>query len=139
MYEWTEDLAIGVETIDSQHREMFRAFKALLKEPDNPGTAVPEELPWMLGFLEDYVVNHFGMEELYMRRYSYPGYPDHKSQHVEFINRFYDLRDEIDAEGINPKTAEKVADFVGYWLVHHIGETDRALGEFLRERNRKKP
>ena len=137
MYTWTEELEVGVETIDSQHRELFRAFNALLREQGKPDSVVPEEVPWMIGFLEDYVMNHFGMEELYMRRHSYPGYVEHKNLHVEFINRFYDLRDELDAEGVNPETAGKVATFVGDWLVDHIGKTDKALGAFLKEKNRK--
>jgi hemerythrin-like metal-binding protein len=137
MYTWTEELEVGVETIDSQHRELFRAFNALLREQGEPGSVVPEEVPWMIGFLEDYVMNHFGMEELYMRRHSYPGYVDHKNLHMEFINLFYDLRDELDAEGVNPETAGKVATAVGDWLVDHIGKTDKALGAFLKEKNRK--
>ncbi len=137
MYTWTEELEVGIETIDSQHRELFRAFNALLSDPGKPGSAVPGEVPWMIGFLEDYVVNHFGMEELYMRRYSYPGYAAHKAEHNRFIALFYDLRDEVDAEGITPAAAQRIAAAVGDWLVGHIGGTDRELGKFLKEKNRK--
>lgn len=138
MYTWTEELEVGIETIDSQHREMFRAFNSLLREPGRPDSVVPGEIPWMIGFLEDYVVNHFGMEELYMRRYNYPGYAEHKNEHNRFIDKFYDLRDEIDAEGISPAAAEKIAVAVGEWLRAHIGSTDRELGKFLKEKNRGK-
>jgi hemerythrin-like metal-binding protein len=137
MYTWTEELEVGIETIDSQHREMFRAFNALLGDPERPDSAIPGEVPWMIGFLEDYVVNHFGMEELYMRRYNYPGYAEHKAEHSRFISMFYDLRDEVDAEGITPAAAQRIAAAVGDWLVGHIGVTDRELGKFLKEKNRK--
>ncbi len=137
MFTWTEELEVGIETIDSQHREMFRAFNSLLREPGKMGSAVPEEVPWIIGFLEDYVANHFGMEELYMRRYNYPGYAQHKNEHNRFINRFYDLRDEVDEKGVNPATAEKIVSAVGDWLVDHIGKTDRELGRFLKGKNRK--
>jgi len=50
---------------------------------------------------------------------------------------FYDLRDEIDAEGITPAAAQRIAAAVGDWLVGHIGVTDRELGKFLKEKNRK--
>ncbi len=137
MYVWRKELEVGVETIDSQHREMFRAFNSLLSEPGKPDSVVPGEVPWMIGFLEDYVVNHFGMEELYMRRHNYPGYAEHKAEHNRFIAMFYDLRDEIDAEGITPAAAQRIAATVGDWLVGHIGVTDRELGKFLKEKNRK--
>jgi len=129
MYRWTDDLSVGVETIDAQHRELFRAFNALLSDGVSPNT---EEIPWLLGFLEDYVVNHFGMEELYMRRLSYPGYPEHKNAHIDFINRFYDLRDEVDAQGNNLASADRLGRFLGDWLVEHIGKVDKALGLFMK-------
>ena len=131
MYEWTEELSVGVDTIDSQHRELFRAFNALLRDADSPS---PEEIHGMLGFLEDYVVSHFGMEELYMRRLTYPGYPGHKTEHTTFIGRFYDLRDEIDAQGATPEAADKLGRFLGDWLVDHIGNVDKALGAFMQRK-----
>lgn len=134
MYVWTEELSVGVETIDSQHRELFRAFNSLLRGSEQ---ASPAEAPFLLGFLEDYVVNHFGMEELYMRRFSYPGYPEHKNEHIAFIEQFYDLRDDFDAAGSNAVNADRLGRFLGDWLVNHIGKVDRALGEFIRKRDGK--
>ena len=134
MYEWTEALATGVETIDSQHRELFDAINRLLLED---GGASAEEIPGVIVFLEDYVINHFGMEEVYMRRLSYPEFPFHKGEHVSFISDFYDLRDEFDANGATPEIADRMGRFIGDWLVNHIGKVDKALGAFLRERPKK--
>lgn len=134
MFEWTERLSVGVETIDAQHRELFASINALLA--DN-GTAAPGEIPRVVAFLEDYVTNHFGMEEIYMRRLSYPGYSFHKGEHVSFINEFYDLRDELDAGGATPALADRMGRFFGDWLVNHIGKVDKALGAFLREKGKK--
>jgi hemerythrin-like metal-binding protein len=134
LYEWSKDLEVGVDTIDAQHRELFAAINALLREE---GSAAPEEIPGVIAYLEDYVVNHFGMEEVYMRRLTYPGYPSHKNEHVQFINGFYDLRDEFDTNGSNLEIADKLGRFLGDWLVNHIGKVDKALGVFLREKGRK--
>ena len=134
VFEWTERLSVGVETIDAQHRELFSSINALL---NSTGKAVPSEIPKVVAFLEDYVTNHFGMEEIYMRRLSYPGYPFHKGEHVSFINEFYDLRDELDAGGSTPELADRMGRFFGDWLVNHIGKVDKALGAFLREKGRK--
>jgi hemerythrin-like metal-binding protein len=134
VFEWTERLSVGVETIDAQHRELFASINALL---NSSGTAIPSEIPKVVAFLEDYVTNHFGMEEIYMRRLSYPGYPFHKGEHVSFITEFYDLRDELDAGGSSPELAERMGRFFGDWLVNHIGKVDKALGAFLREKGKK--
>jgi len=135
VFEWTEKLSVGVETIDSQHRELFAAINSLLR--GNGGGALPEEIPRIVAFLEDYVTNHFGMEEIYMRRLSYPGFPHHKGEHVSFINDFYDLRDAFDAEGASGELADRMGRFCGDWLVNHIGKVDKALGAFLREKGKK--
>jgi len=134
VYEWTEVWSVGVDTIDAQHRELFTAINSLLREEED---AAPKGLPQILDFLEGYVSNHFGLEELYMRRFSYPGFPFHKGEHVAFINDFYDLRDEFDKNGATPELADKAGRYMGDWLVNHIGKVDKALGVFLQEKGKK--
>jgi hemerythrin-like metal-binding protein len=134
VYEWSKDLEVGVDTMDAQHRELFAAINSLLREE---GGASQDEIPAVIAFLEDYVVNHFGMEEVYMRRLTYPGYPFHKNEHVQFINGFYDLRDDFDTNGSNLEIADRLGRFLGDWLVNHIGKVDKALGLFLREKTGK--
>ncbi len=125
---------MGVDTIDAQHRELFAAINSLLREEGKPA---PRELAEVLVYLEEYVNNHFGLEEIYMRRLSYPGFPSHKGEHVAFINDFYDLRDEYDDNGATPELADKLGRYMGDWLVNHIGKVDKALGVFLREKGKK--
>ena len=134
MFEWTEGWSVGVDTIDAQHRELFAAINSLLREEGKPA---PRELAEVLVYLEEYVNNHFGLEEIYMRRLSYPGFPSHKGEHVAFINDFYDLRDEYDDNGATPELADKLGRYMGDWLVNHIGKVDKALGVFLREKGKK--
>ena len=134
MFEWTDQWSVGVDTIDAQHRELFAAINSLLREE---GTPAARDVAKVLDYLEDYVTNHFGLEELYMRRLSYPGFPSHKGAHVAFINDFYDLRDEYDANGATPELADKMGRYMGDWLVNHIGKIDKALGAFLQEKGKK--
>ena len=134
MFEWTERWSVGVSTIDAQHRELFAAINSLLREE---GTPAPRDLANVLHYLEDYVNNHFGLEEIYMRRLSYPGFPSHKGEHVTFINDFYDLRDEYDDNGATPELADKMGRYMGDWLINHIGKVDKALGAFLRDKGMK--
>ena len=134
MFEWTERWSVGVDTIDAQHRELFAAINTLLREEEKTAS---RDLAMVLDYLEDYVNNHFGLEEIYMRRLSYPGFPAHKGEHVAFINDFYDLRDEYDDNGASPELADKIGRYMGDWLVNHIGKVDKALGLFLQEKWKK--
>jgi hemerythrin-like metal-binding protein len=134
LFEWTEQWSVGVDTIDAQHRELFAAINTLLREE---GKTASRDLARVLDYLEGYVSNHFGLEELYMRRLSYPAFPSHKAEHVAFINEFYDLRDEYDNNGAAPELADKMGRYMGDWLVNHIGKIDKALGAFLQEKGMK--
>jgi hemerythrin-like metal-binding protein len=134
LFEWTERWSVGVDTIDAQHRELFAAINTLLRDEEKTAS---RDLAKVLDYLEDYVNNHFGLEEIYMRRLSYPGCPTHKGEHVAFINDFYDLRDEYDNNGATPELADKMGRYMGDWLVNHIGKIDKALGAFLQEKGMK--
>ena len=129
---WTEELSVGVDVIDTQHKELFASTEALLKAVEQ-GEGFGE-VTKVVAFLEEYVENHFQMEEMYMKRYSYPDYPRHKIEHTTFISDFYDLRQDLDSDGVTPELTVRLADRVGDWLVNHIGLMDKALGAFLRER-----
>ena len=129
---WTEDLSVGVGTIDAQHKELFATADALL-EAVGRGEG-HGEVTKVVAFLEEYVENHFRMEEMYMKRYSYSGYPEHKIEHTAFIGDFYDLRQELDNDGVTPELTVRLAETLGDWLVNHIGRMDKALGAFLKDR-----
>ncbi len=129
---WTEDLFVGVEIIDTQHKELFAMADSLLEAVGKGGGR--GEVTRAVAFLEEYVESHFQMEETYMKRFNYPDYPHHKIEHTAFINDFYDLRQELDNDGVTPELTVRLADRVADWLVSHIGRMDKALGEFLRGR-----
>jgi hemerythrin len=127
---WTEDLAVGVERIDQQHRELFGTAARLIEGVDRGGGV--GEAAKMVVFLEEYVLSHFALEELYMKRHYYPAFPSHKAEHTAFISHFYDLRDAMDRDGATPDLAVRLAEWLGGWLVEHIGRQDKALGAFLK-------
>ena len=129
---WTEDLSVGVGVIDAQHKELFATADALL-EAVGRGEG-QSEVTKTVAFLEEYVENHFRMEEMYMKRHSYTGYPEHKIEHTNFIGNFYDLRQELDNNGVTPELTVRLVETLGEWLVNHIGRMDRALGAFLKGR-----
>jgi hemerythrin len=134
LFEWTHGWSVGVDAIDAQHRALFAAIGSLVREEGKPSA---RDLAGVLDYLEDYVNNHFGLEEIYMRRLSYPGFPTHKGEHVAFISNFYDMRDEFDNNGASADLADRMGRYMGDWLINHIGGNDKALGAFLREKGMK--
>ena len=60
---WKDSYRLGVDQIDTQHRELFRMTAELVSA--SKGTATEEDCQKALGFLKDYVIRHFRDEEAY--------------------------------------------------------------------------
>ena len=129
---WTDDLATGVDEIDSQHKELFNRVNALLSAMSEGRGK--EHLHTVVRFLEDYVVTHFSTEEGYMARHSYPGMTAHKAEHADFVRDFGNLKRDFETQGASSALAIQVQRRVCDWLVHHIGQSDKAFGAHLRTR-----
>lgn len=127
---WTPDLAVGVEEIDKQHKELFNRVNGLLAA-SSQGKG-KEELGQVLKFLESYVVFHFGAEEKYMAQYAYPAMAHHKQEHAQFVKDFSNLKKELQAQGASAALVVQLHGWLGDWLRNHIGKVDKGLGAFLK-------
>lgn len=128
--EWTEDLAVGVLEIDNQHKELFRKIDQLLEACNQcRGKEVVGET---IRFLGDYVIEHFGNEERYMKQYNYPESAGHMEQHRQFIDSFQELKRKFESDGPGTHIVIMTNRAVIGWLNHHIRNVDKLLGEFLK-------
>jgi len=130
--EWTTNLAVGIKSIDDQHKALFASTNELLTAMASG--AAETQLPQLLEFLAKYVVGHFGLEEQYMDRFAYPGAMAHKNQHQAFLREFGAIKAQFDAKGASPVLILQVHKRVCDWLVNLISRTDRLLGDFLKPR-----
>jgi hemerythrin len=127
---WTPALAVGIEIIDDQHKELFARFDQLM-EAMRKGKG-KQEVESVVNFLGEYVVTHFATEEKLMQAHQYPGYSVHKVQHTQFIQLYKDLNEKITTLGITPVMTLQIQKILGEWLVNHIGKQDQTLGAFLK-------
>lgn len=136
--EWTEDLAVGIEIIDAQHRELIFRINGLVAAIKKQ--ACKYTIKDTLGFLEDYAVTHFSEEERLMTEHAYPEYGAHVEQHEIFIRNLAGLQRRLpELEGgskpgsydLSVETNHIVVD----WIRSHILHVDRRLGEYLRQKN----
>ena len=72
---WTEDIAVGVELIDEQHRNLFEHLNNFVDAIDNG--AGTDEIEKVVGFLDKYVIEHFDTEEMMMKEVSCPDMEEH--------------------------------------------------------------
>lgn len=130
--QWTQDLSIGVEEIDSQHRELFDRINNL-DSAMKQGSA-KEEVVRLIEFLDTYVIIHFGAEEKYMTDYNYAGYALHKTKHNWFKKEFSDIRTKLGVGGITPDLIMLSNNLLITWFSNHIRTIDMMLGSFLKSK-----
>ena len=130
--EWRASLAIGVEEIDNQHKELLQRFNQLLSACEaSKGTS---ELIGLIDFLDEYVEQHFKDEEAIQRHYKFAGYQEHKKQHDYFIEKLQALKDEIKVEGVSVHHVMETNSLLLKWLIQHISKVDTELGRFINSR-----
>jgi hemerythrin len=96
---WKEDLKIGVDQIDNQHKELISRIDGLF-EACNNGKG-KEEVLNVVDYLGEYVVTHFSDEEALQRKYGYPEYDMHKQLHTQFIKDFGVLKNNLNEGGLH--------------------------------------
>lgn len=128
--QWRDSLAIGVEVIDNQHKELLQRFNDLLSACESGKGK--EELERLMGFLDEYVCTHFRDEEALQRLRGYPAYEAHKVEHDSFTGRVKALKEEIKKEGVAIHNVMDTNNLLLSWLINHISKVDTELGKFLR-------
>lgn len=125
--EWTQDLSIGIEAIDEQHKTwlgLLSDFKAAFTAGKGP-SAIERTLTGVI----DYTQTHFADEERMLETAGYPQLAEHKTLHRNFVN---DLR------AIQARKREEIAvTFEMYhsmktWLTQHIMQEDRKYALFIK-------
>lgn len=132
--QWTQNLSVGVQEIDSQHQELFRRVNRLL-DAMRAGKGKDEISP-LLEFLEDYVVTHFRAEEALMEKHGYHKRAAHKVYHSGFVRDFGNIKAKIEAGGVTAVATIELQRWISEWLVNHISKVDRELGDFIRDKGR---
>jgi len=132
---WTDDLSVGIDVIDEQHKELISRINDLVDSVRQHSCKY--KIGDVIKFLEDYIVIHFGEEEELMQKYGYPEYKAHKAQHEYFMREFAELRKELEKlEGgkkrgsydLSVETNRIVVD----WILDHIAKVDKRLGAHLK-------
>lgn len=123
-FPWTPDLAVGVPTMDDQHKVLLRLINRLADLTESGGGGASIRI--VLGQLVDYTRFHFKDEEALMQRHGFPGIEAHRKIHAGFVAEVERLAStvgggsQVDAASLLPVLKE--------WLVEHIQGTDKVYG-----------
>jgi hemerythrin len=129
----TKDMEVGVSKIDTQHKELIDRLNAVRLM--GAKSVSIEETQKTLDFLGDYIVKHFGDEEILQKQSGYPKYEWHKGQHKFYIDEFRKLKKEFAASGVSAKFTLDLNNSIVNWIVRHIKTVDVALGKYMQTHN----
>lgn len=127
---WTQNLSVGVGTIDDQHKTWFEKADKLFEAGRNH--QAKEYIGGLLSFLEDYTKKHFSDEEKYMLSINYPGYSAQRQAHTEFALKLSKLRADYTASGGNILVILNANQLVVNWLTQHISSMDKQIGQYQK-------
>lgn len=129
-FEWSEKYCTNIDQIDRQHRD-------LLYEIDRFGIAIlngesRQSLEKMLIFLEEYVENHFLLEEKLMRESKYDDQFRHIKNHNTFRALFSEFVDEFNKRGGDSYLALRLEREIRKWWIDHILDEDMKYVPYLK-------
>lgn len=124
---WKDSYLVGIETIDSQHKELFSIVENLLnalRESSSKADFIGN-IRESMAFLKGYVGKHFETEEKYLADINYPELLMHKQLHVALMqDAGYHEKLLIESNYAMPKIRNLLG-FLTTWLVNHVAVEDK--------------
>lgn len=129
--EWSDELSVGIEEIDAQHKMLVGLLNRLYDEAI-VHQASAETLNDILHELVEYTIIHFAVEESLFRIFDYPATEIHTKHHNELKVQVAELQEKL-KRGEATLNVELMM-FLKKWLQYHIIEEDKLYGPFLIQR-----
>lgn len=128
LIEWTNELSVGINSIDEQHKKLVNMINALNDAMQTGGSN--ELLGKIFTGLAAYTQKHFAYEENMFAEFGYSDAEEHKRQHNELIAQVVELKERF-MENPQGTISNDLMQFLKRWLTNHIMRTDKDYTEFL--------
>jgi len=126
---WSDELSVGMETIDSQHRKLVKMVNNLHRAIKAHHTQ--EALGALLIELKDYAVTHFATEEKLFAEFGYPDTKGHVEIHKKLAQKVLDFEAKFLSGQVS--IGMELLLFLKDWLVNHIMKVDKRYMGFLQD------
>jgi hemerythrin len=124
---WNSSLAIGIEAIDNQHKQIFEHLLAL-------ENSVAKRDPWhilrfLLSQLAEYMKFHLAVEEAMLEIVRYPQHADHCQAHAKIMDQIAELEKQLQRTG----SETTLVTFFEDWFIRHVLGEDRQYAAYVKE------
>lgn len=127
---WDDELALGIASIDAQHRDLLDRVNLLHDRLGDPKAAGD-----LLEDLVDATMNHFIAEEDLLKRHGYADADGHTQAHSAYSSALVQHLDQLQAGTASFSQASVSALMDG--LTRHIQADDQACVAFLKSKGEK--
>ncbi len=135
---WREQLAVGHEQIDTDHRHLIALVNRVQELFVRHGSV--GELTLALEALHQYTREHFAREEAVQRAVGFPEAEAHHRSHQQLIARLEALTGDIllaqsqhtDATALPEPTRQRLLQLLRDWLIQHVVQEDLKMRPYLR-------
>ena len=117
--EWTDELSVGVENLDNQHKWLIDLINNFGQRAISPASLIEN-----LGGVIDYAAKHFNDEEAYLKIHAADLLPHQIDCHAKFIKQSYDFALRL-SNGEGDDLRQDIYSFLCDWLIRHIQEEDQ--------------
>jgi hemerythrin len=128
--EWSDELSVGIQEIDEQHKVLIalinRLFDETVVHQTGSDSSVIDEI---LHELIEYTVIHFAVEESLFRIFDYPQTEAHTKHHNELKAQVVDIQKKVQRRETVVNT--ELLMFLKKWLSNHIQQEDKQYAPYL--------
>ena len=125
--EWGPEYYIGIEAMDTQHGVLVGYINKFIESMDSEGT---QHLLAPYQKMKEYTIEHFSLEETFLKQINFPGLEGHQSIHKKLIATVVGIEAQIKNDSID---REGTTAFLKNWLISHIQGVDTKYAKFYSE------
>lgn len=129
MLQWDEKYALGILSIDEQHKKWISLMNQLLAVAASNQDKIGRTLE-ALSKLEGYTEFHFEYEERFFAEFNYLDKQNHEQQHHEFKTKIDKFKKDAAANNLPIVTTLLIE--MKKWLIQHICDEDRKYVELFK-------
>lgn len=124
---WNSSLAIGIEVIDNQHKQIFAHLLAI-------ENSVAKRDPWhilrfLLAQMAEYMKFHLAVEEAMLEIIRYPQRADHCQAHAGIMEQIAELERQLQTAGAETN----LVSFFENWFIRHVLGDDRQYADYVKK------
>jgi hemerythrin len=123
---WSNDLSVGIEVIDNQHKRILEYINLLNDAHEQKNR---ELVGQVLDELVDYTQSHFSFEETAMEEAGYRFLAPHKKVHDLFVRR---VGEYVQRFKLGEDVGDELQHTLVTWLFNHIKREDADYAKVLK-------